>query len=65
MQIISKPSLPLQICAGCGSVIKLKYRDLKTDGVSLRKTRWDCPVCKGVNIVCFGKLVDCKSPFED
>lgn len=37
MKVISKPSLPLQTCVGCTSVVKLKYRDLKTDGMLLRR----------------------------
>lgn len=53
MKVISKPSLPLQTCDGCTSVIKIKYKDLKTDGMSLRKIIWYCPVCEARNIVDF------------
>lgn len=53
MKVISKPKLPIQKCAGCNSLVKVKYRNLKTDGCSLRKIRWDCPVCKAVNLVSF------------
>ena len=54
MKVIDKPKLPLQTCQGCTSVVKVGYRDLKTDGMSLRKIRWYCPVCNQFNIVDFG-----------
>ena len=53
MKVISKPSLPLQTCVGCTSVVKLKYKDLKTDGISLRRIIWSCPVCQARNVVSF------------
>ena len=51
MKVISKPTLPIQVCEYCKSVIKVKYRDLEMDGFSMRKILWTCPVCKGRNIV--------------
>ena len=56
MKVISKSTLPIQVCEYCKSIIKVKYRDLQTDGFSMRKILWTCPVCKDRNIVNFVKL---------
>ena len=53
MKVIKKPTLPIQTCNGCGAVVKVKLRELQTNGISLRRTEWRCPVCKSYNDVDF------------
>lgn len=53
MKVIKKPTLPIQSCYGCGAIVKVKLKELKTNGLSLLKTEWQCPVCKTYNNVDF------------
>lgn len=53
MKVISKKPIPTQTCKGCGSIVKIGYRDLKDDGISLSKIGWICPLCKTSQIVNF------------
>lgn len=53
MKVIKKPTLPIQTCNGCGAMVKVKLRELQTNGISLRRTEWICPVCKSYNDVDF------------
>lgn len=53
MKVISKPKLPIQRCICCGSILKIGYKDLKTNGMTLLKDIYYCKVCNGQNIVKF------------
>ena len=55
MKVLYKPQLKTQKCAYCGSLLKINYRDLQTDGLTFRKDVFYCKVCKGKNLVLFDK----------
>ena len=60
MKVLYKPTIPTQACDCCGAIVSLKVKDLKDDGISLRRTAWYCPVCKGKNIVKFKEVQEQK-----
>ena len=55
MKVLYKPKLKIQKCVYCGSELQIKYKDLRTDGMSLRKDMFYCKVCGGKNLVEFDK----------
>lgn len=56
MKVIKKPTIPMQTCQYCGAVLQVGLRDLRTDGYTASKTRFDCKVCKGSNVVKFKEM---------
>ena len=55
MKIIQKPKYQVLPCTYCGTVVKLKEKDIKKDSFSLRRENWICPFCGQPNVVKFIK----------
>lgn len=51
MKIIKKPNIKKpQTCEVCGTIVKLKIKDLKPYPASFERELWTCPVCRKRNI---------------
>lgn len=49
MKIIKKPNFKPQTCDVCGTIVKLKIKDLEPYPYSSKKELWTCPVCRKRN----------------
>ena len=50
MKIIKKANIKKpQTCEVCGTIVKLKLKDLESYPYSFEKVLWTCPVCKKRN----------------
>ena len=54
MKIIKKPKIKKpQTCKVCGTIVKLKIKNLEPSPCSFEKESWICPVCGKRNLFCW------------